>query len=411
MVSVVSLGCFRNTFDSEVFLSRLKRRGKPRGTGRTIFINTCAFINDAKRESLDAITEACRLKARGEVGKIVVAGCLVRRYHQELRAAYKEVDAWVDIEGIDNLEPRTCFLDKNPYVFLKIAEGCDWRCSYCAIPQIKGGYRSRPAGELYEEVRRLDSLGFKELIIIAQDTSGWRDAASYDKRIGLVHLTERILKLVKNIQWVRFLYFHPLTLSSEMIRLIGSEPRLCKYIDLPVQHVAPRILRLMRRQNTRKAFMKHIEEIRSQRERIALRTSVIVGFPTETDAEFKDLCLFARGTAFDHLGAFCYSPEEKTGAASLPQVPEKTKKKRYAAIMRVQKRIVETRNRSLAGKVLPVLIEENPEPGLYAGRTQYDAPQIDGQVWVRSKKNGLTGKIVPVTITNSLSYDLEGVYA
>jgi len=411
MLSVVSLGCFRNTFDTENFLSRLSRKKARvlRNGNNTIFINTCGFIHDARQESARAIEESIRLKRKGKAARVIVAGCLVRRNYKELLRKYPEADAFLDIEGADHLEPRTCFLEKKPYAFLKIAEGCDWRCSYCAIPFIKGRYQSRALPEILEEVRSLDAQGFKELIIIAQDTSSWQYGAPRRKDDEpLVRLAEKILKNIRAIQWVRFLYMHPLSLSRTFIDLVAHEERLCGYLDLPVQHINKRILELMGRRATRQKIIQLIAHAKAQRRKIALRTSVIVGFPTESDAEFKELCRFITAVRFDRLGAFIYSPEERTPAASLKQVSRRVKNERFHRLMKLQNDLSSQNLKSFIGKTVDVLIEGPCGKGRYRGRTQYDAPDIDGMVTVRSRGLLSTGQIIPVEITSSGAYDMAG---
>lgn len=411
MLSVVSLGCFRNTFDSENFLSRLTRKkARALQEGKeTVFINTCGFIHDARQESVRAIEENIRLKKEGKVTRVIVGGCLVRRYYKELLAKYPEADALLDIEGVNNLEPRTCFLQKKPYVFLKIAEGCSWKCSYCAIPFIKGNYQSRALPEILEEVRHLDAQGFKELIIIAQDTSSWQHESAYRKNDEpLVRLAERILKTIKTIQWVRFLYMHPLTLSRAFIGLIAHEKKICSYLDLPIQHINERILGLMGRKATRQKILELIAHTKAQRRKIALRTSVIAGFPTESDAEFKELCGFIKEVRFDRLGAFIYSSEEQTPAASLKQVSLRVRNERFHSLMRLQRGISSRNLKSLIGSTVAVLIEEQCGEDTYQGRTQYDAPDIDGAVGVSSREPLMAGQIIPVEITSSGAYDMYG---
>lgn len=411
MLSTISLGCFRNTVDTEQFLSRLERKGfKPDSMPEAVvFINTCAFVEDAKQESLDEIVHCIALKKQGRIKKIIVGGCLVRRYYKELIRAYPEIDALVDIEGLSEGQERTAFLGKRPYVFLKIAEGCDWNCSYCAIPLIKGHYQSRGKNDIIDEVKRLDDLGFKELVVIAQDTSSWGMDRKEAAGCSIAGLAEKIADTVRSIQWIRFLYFHPMSLSRELIDLIASHPRLCKYIDLPIQHISRRILKLMKREATRQKIIDHIAYIRSRPQKIAVRSTVIVGFPTETKRDFQELYDFVKTVRFDHLGAFMYSPEDSTPAGKLAQIAGSVKKQRYNSIMRLQQKISAGHRALFIGKQLPVLIEERIEKGLYQGRTEYDAPDIDGTVTVRTNKRMRPGLIVPVTITNADEYDCEGV--
>jgi ribosomal protein S12 methylthiotransferase len=309
------------------------------------------------------------------------------------------------------LRRRSVYLEKRPFAFLKIAEGCNWKCSYCAIPLIKGTLQSRSKKEILNEVKILDEQGFKELIVVGQDTSSWgRDLSSVKKSYDILTLTESMLKIVKNIRWIRFLYFHPLTLPLEFIDLLAHQQKLCKYIDLPIQHISKNVLKDMKRAKTRTQIVKTIDYIKKQSVKIALRSTVIVGYPTETKNDFSELLSFVKEVEFDRLGAFMYSKEEGTAAYKLKDHSRATKQRRFDALMGAQKQISQRKLEELVGSTQNVLIEEKVKDDLYIGRTQYDAPEIDGCVYVTSSKRLLKGSMCHAKITGALEYDLEGVY-
>lgn len=408
--SVISLGCFRNTYDSEVVTKRFVGEGYAfRQDWRkcdTILINTCGFIDKAKEESLDIIREAIDLKKQGKVKNIFVFGCLVQRHRKELEKFFPEIDRWWGIEEFKESSPVRKKLTPEHLDFIKICEGCINRCSYCAIPLIKGSLSSRPKKEIIKEAISLDKKKIKELNIIGQDITSWaKDLRCSD---DLTSLLKDILKKTKNIRWIRLIYTHPRHLDNSLIDLIANEERICDYIDLPIQHISDRILRLMNRGTTKKDITDLIRKIRKKIPDCAIRTSIIVGFPTETDKEFKELIQFIRDIKFERLGAFIYSREEDTPAYKLSgQIHHARKKKRFKTVMETQREIMEEVNKRFLGKKLDVLIEEK-DNNIYIGRTQYDAWEVDSSVFI--EKNRLKiGQFYKVKIIDSYEYDLVGV--
>ena len=344
--SIMSLGCFRNTYDSEIIINRLHRQGYisppypqlPVGKRSKIeycdllVINTCGFIDKAKEESLELIRQAIEAKAKKRIKKIVVFGCLVKRYKKELEKFFPQIDQWQSVIDFNCPFPRQRRLSPFYLDFLKICEGCSNRCSFCAIPGIKGNLCSKPLEEVLKEAKYLDKKGIKELNIIGQDITSW--GKDFKKEQDLTTLLEQILKETKNIRWIRLIYTHPRHLSNSLIELIAQEQRICKYIDLPIQHISDRILRLMNRHTIKKQIINLIRKIRRKIPGCAIRTSVITGFPTETEKEFRELLGFLRDIEFERLGAFVYSREEGTSAYNLsPQVHHSTKKRRFTEVM------------------------------------------------------------------------------
>jgi ribosomal protein S12 methylthiotransferase len=419
--SIVTLGCFRNTYDSSVisgkyqgqgfkflpdFLSSLENKKSYQKNCQWLIINTCGFIEAAKKESLSAIEAAIDLKSCKAVEKIAVCGCLVKRYRKELEKAYPQVDLWKEVVQNKDIDPSSSYQSPNPAAFLKIAEGCFNNCSYCAIPLIKGTLSSRPAKDILKEAMLLDEARVKELNIIGQDITSWGKDLNSDKT--LTTLLKKLLDNTKNIPWMRLLYAHPRHLDDSLIDLIAREKRICKYIDLPIQHANDRILRAMNRKFSKKRLKDLICKIRDKIPNCILRTSVIVGFPGETDKEFKELIEFLSDIKFERLGVFCYSREENTAANSFSNhVHHKTKIRRAGEIMNLQKSISQAFNQTLIGKTLDILIESK-EQGSFYGRTQYDALEVDGVVFV--KKSGLKiGDIYKGKIVDALEYDLVAV--
>jgi ribosomal protein S12 methylthiotransferase len=407
--SIISLGCFRNTYDSEVIVKRFLDRGfnfkKDFKNCHTLIINTCGFIDKAKEESIEAIKEAIDLKKRGKIKELFVFGCLVERYYEKLKKFFPEVDKWQGVEKFNSFyTPREKILP--PHIdFLKICEGCINRCSFCAIPLIKGDLKSKPKEEIIKEVRELDEKGIKELNIIGQDITSW--GKDLGKKFTLTNLLKDILKEIKNIKWIRLIYTHPRHFSNSLIDLIANEERICKYIDLPIQHINDRILKLMNRKITKKEIISLIEKIRRKIPQVVLRTSVIVGFPTETEKEFKELLRFLEEVKFERLGCFIYSREEGTPAYNLEQVHPSTKKRRFSELMSLQKEIASRINKRFLGKEIEVLVEEK-EADCYIGRTQFDAYEVDGIVFL--KKRGLKlGEFYQTKIIDVYDYDLLGI--
>lgn len=413
--SIISLGCFRNTYDSEILIHKLSRKGYVFSHSLTkaqkddcvpsdsLIINTCGFIDKAKEESLDVIREAIEAKNNKKIKKVIVSGCLVKRYRKELQKEFPGVDEWLSVEELNQAFTGKRKLTPSYFAFLKICEGCLNRCSFCAIPLIKGNLRSKPLDEIIKEAKYLDRKGIRELNIIGQDITSW--GKDFSKSNNLTLLIKRLLKETKNIKWIRLIYTHPRHLSDSLIELIANEERLCKYIDLPIQHINDRILKLMNRQITKEEITNLIYKIRKKIPGCAIRTSVIIGFPTETEDEFKELLQFVTENKFDRLGAFTYSREEGTPAYNLsPQVHPSIKKRRFSELMSLQERVVLDLNKRFLNQELDVLVEEN-QTDVSVGRTQYDAYEVDGCVFI--KRQGLeVGSFYKVKITEAYGYDL-----
>jgi len=414
--SLISLGCFRNTYDSEVLTYRISQSGYdflPFQTSSNkqrkkicdlLIINTCGFIDKSKEESLEVIGEAIELKKKNKVKKILVFGCLVNRYGNELKKFFPQIDAWNFTEKFTSNFKKRVF-SSSYSGFLKICEGCSNKCSFCAIPLIKGNLHSRPLSEILKEVRYLEKKNIKELNIIGQDITSW--GKDLGKKENLSFLLKIILKKSKKIDWIRLIYTHPKHFTDSLIELIAENERICKFIDLPIQHINDRILKAMNRRITKKDIVRLIEKIRKKIPNCAIRTSVIVGFPQETEKEFKELLRFIADVKFERLGAFIYSREENTKAYAFSgQVHPSTKKRRFSQIMNLQKNVSTNMGKSLIGKNLKVLIEKK-ENNLFVGRTQYDAPEVDGLVFV--KKDDLNiGDFYDAKIVDSHEYDLIG---
>jgi len=412
-VGMLSLGCPRNLVDSENILGRLKSRGHEivdMSQAQIGIVNTCSFIEEAKKESIDAILDLVELKNSGRLKKILVYGCLVQRYKDRLRRQLPEIDAFV---GCPSLNHSNCSFSLTPrhYAYLKICEGCINNCSYCAIPKIKKGYSSLEENIVLEKVGDYQRRKLSELNIIGQDISGYGKDLS--GRTQLASLLKKIITVGKDIGWIRLLYLYPDTgrITDELLDLIASQPRICKYIDLPIQHINDRILKLMRRNSKKKDILNLISKIRRKIPQVGLRTSLIVGFPGETDAQFRELVDFTEEMKFERLGVFMYSREEGTPAYSLNgQVEKKVKEERFNNMMLKQQEISRQLNQGFLGRVLEVLIDENKKDHCL-GRTQWDAPEVDGLVYVRSKKQLSPGDFVRVKITDTLEYDLVGEVA
>jgi len=407
-IGILSLGCPRNLVDSESVLGRLDLKGyliTDIDKADIAIVNTCAFIEDAKRESIDAILDLIELKKAGSLKKIIVYGCLAQRYKEELRDKLPEVDAFVGKLSLNHELKRFPITPKH-FAYLKICEGCINNCSFCIIPKIKGRFKSLDRESIIRKVQEFDKQKVSELNIIGQDITGY--GIDLDGKTNLPEILKEIVKKADNIGWIRLLYLNPGRISDELLRIVRDSQKLCKYMDLPVQHINNRILKLMNRNTTRSDIFSTIERVRKAVPGVGLRTSIIVGFPSETDREFKELLDFVKEARFERLGAFVYSREEGTGAYDLAgQVPKETKTARFNAIMSAQQNISREINKSFLGKELEVLIDESVE-GDYLGRSQYDAPEVDGQVFVKAQKILKPGDFVKVRITDTLEYDLVG---
>ncbi|RJO65292.1 MAG: MiaB/RimO family radical SAM methylthiotransferase [Candidatus Omnitrophota bacterium] len=407
-IGIVSLGCPRNLVDSEAVVGRLHRKGYQIvdiKDARVAIVNTCAFIDDAKKESIDMLLDLVALKKEGKLKKIIAYGCLVQRYKKMLVKEFPEIDAFVGRISL-NHTAHNFTLTPAHYTYLKICEGCLNNCSYCVIPKIKQRFRSLDVASVLCKTRQADSRRVSEVNIIGQDITGF--GTDLVPKVSLTSLLKKILAQTRHIKWFRLLYLYPSRITDELLALIRQEPRICKYIDVPIQHVNDRILRAMNRHVSKKDICLLLDKIRKALPNAVLRTSVIVGFPSETEKEFKELLRFIRAFGFERLGAFMYSREEDTPAYALPgQVSVKTKQDRFNEVMACQQKISEALNKKFLGKTLDVLIDEQ-EGNSYLGRTQYDAPEVDGVVYVCSKKRLRCGEFVKARIYDTLEYDLVG---
>ena len=411
-VSIISLGCPRNLVDSEKLVSEFIKKGyrfqENVLNSNTVIVNTCAFIEDAKKESVGSILRAIDAKKDGNIKKIIVAGCLSERYRKELAVEFKEVDEFKGVlkfnDSIGAISDRPLLLTPRHYAYIKISEGCANRCSYCIIPYLKGSYTSRPISSIKKEAEGLIKNGVKEIILIGQDTSLY--GIDIYKKKNLSRLLKKLSGISKDI-WIRLLYLHPANLNMETIEVIRDNKNICRYIDLPLEHINDRILRQMARKIDKKRIISLIRRIRKEIPGVVIRTSFIVGFPGETDREFNELVSFAKEVKFEKLGVFKYSREEGTPAYDYKnQISEKEKQERFNRIMSVQQAISKKINERFIDKTLKALVDEK-DRGCYTARTEYDAPDIDGLVYVAGKKLK-TGNFYNVKITDTYEYDLKG---
>jgi ribosomal protein S12 methylthiotransferase len=436
-VSMVSLGCPKNLVDAEVMLGVLSKQDYEITTDEkdadVIIVNTCSFIKEAKQESIDAILDLAERKHDGRCHTLIVSGCLPQRYQEELALELPEVDIFIGTgdypriaeilaekggnEGqlryvgdpdyiYDESLPR---LNSSPswYSYLKIGEGCSNCCSYCIIPQLRGAYRSRPLEALVAEAERLVARGVKEINVISQDIT--RYGSDLDDGSTLETLIRR-LATIEGLRWIRLLYAYPDGITDSLIELIRDEPKVCKYLDIPIQHISDPVLKAMKRRSSEQQIRDLIAKLRSRVPGIALRTSLIVGFPGETMNDFSNLMQFVEQTHFERLGVFCYSREEGTPAAGMAeQVSERVKRERYRKLMRAQARLSFRRNRALIGQTEQVVVEGYSEETelLLKGRSSRQAPDIDGQVYITAGTADV-GDIVTLRITDSSDYDLIG---
>ncbi len=429
-INILTLGCSKNTVDTEHLLAALPADAfdfVPEGAPVDVqLVNTCGFIADAKEESIQAILSLAARKAAGEIERLVVFGCLSQRYPEELKAEIPEVDAWF---GARELEPVVKYLlglagvehaaasqmrhltsPGLPYAYLKISEGCDRRCSYCAIPLIRGRHRSVPVEKLVSEARELASKGIKELIVIAQDTT-WYGLDLYGKR-ALGRLLHELSE-VEGIEWIRLHYSYPDRFPVDVLDEMAANPKICKYIDIPLQHIADRILDDMDRGCDGAKTRALVASFREKVPGVVLRTTMIVGYPGETEAEFGELLEFVRQARFERLGAFTFSPEEgtKAGDRRTDDVPEKLKKSRLDALMGEQAAISSEFNASRVGTVEKVLVDAVMGERL-VGRSQYESPEVDGEIIVSGcpDPDACVGRFIEVRITAADDYDLEAEF-
>ena len=434
-IGFISLGCAKNQVDCERMMYRLQEAGHtvcPDVVGcDAVVINTCGFIDSAKSEAIDFILQMGQLKQQGLVGKILVTGCLSQRYQQEILQEMPEVDGVLgtgsyhkiveaveqilegdtvaDFGSIDEPELETGRIVTTPehYAYIKISEGCDNRCSYCIIPYLRGKYRSRPMDDVLYEARMLAASGVKELIVVAQDTCRYGTDLPGHKRL----LPELLRQLcaIEEFHWVRVHYLYPDLIDDELIDVIASEPKITKYLDIPIQHCNDRILELMNRRGNGKYLRNLIQKLRERIPGLILRTSVITGLPGEGEEEFNELCEFLKEFRLERVGAFPFSPEEGTPAAEMDHVDSEVAQQRAAMIETIQSRIMDDCNEAMIGKVVEVLVDGyDEEYEQFFGRTYADSPEIDGRVWIASDEALCEGTFLQVCIDGMIDGDLSG---
>lgn len=438
----ISLGCDKNLVDSEVMLGILAKDGHQMVDDETmadvIIINTCCFIHDAKEESIQNILEMADLKKTGRLKALIVTGCLAQRYKEEIIQEIPEVDAVLgttsyeeiahvidgvlsdspmergdmrltmkDVDYLPVTDTHRMVTTGGHFAYLKIAEGCDKHCTYCVIPKVRGDFRSVPMEHLLEEAQNLADGGVKELILVAQETTMYGTDLYGEKRLPQLL---RALCKISGLRWIRILYCYPEEITDELIQVIKEEPKICHYLDLPIQHANDGILKRMGRRTSRAQLIETIEKLRREIPDIALRTTLITGFPGETQEQHEELMDFVDQMEFDRLGVFTYSPEEDTPAASMPdQIPEEVKEERQAELMELQQDIVFDQAEDRIGEELLVMIEGKvADENAYVGRTYRDAPNVDGLIFVNTSEELMSGDFARVKVTGSADYDLIG---
>lgn len=435
-IAVVSLGCSKNIVDSEIMMGLLKSNNfllvENNEEADVIIINTCGFINDAKEESINTIIELGEYKETGRCKYLIVSGCLSERYKEELMKEMPEIDAIIGtgnvneiVEVINELEEgnksvkvgnidREYIEDHKRHIsentktaYIKIAEGCDNYCTYCIIPKLRGKFRSRKFESILDEAKYLVESGVKEIILIAQDTTKY--GLDLYGRYRLSELLDE-LNNIEDLEWIRVLYMYPETFSDDLINSIKKNDKVVKYVDIPIQHVNNNVLKRMNRNTTKESISNLIHSLRENIDNIIIRTTLIVGFPGETETEFNELYEFVKNMKFERLGVFTYSMEEDTPAAKLPnQIEEYIKEERKDKTMELQKEISNQNNSKYVNKIFKVLVEEKIEnEDIYIGRTYMDSPEIDCIVYINSESTLNPGDFVDVNIFNYLEYDLEG---
>ena len=424
-VNVVTLGCSKNTYDSEILMGQLKgnqfdvvHEADKVGKDDIIVINTCGFIDNAKQESIDTILQYSELKDQGKVGKVIVTGCLSERYKPELEAEITNVDAYFGTNDLQNLL-RTVGADykheligerllttPSHYAYFKIAEGCNRPCSFCAIPLMRGKHLTTPIEDLVNDAKKLAQNGTKELILIAQDLT-YYGLDLYGKR-NLDELLRR-LSDVNGIEWIRLQYAYPSGFPMEILDVMNERENICKYMDMPLQHITDRMLTSMRRGITKQKTIDVVNQIRDKVPGIAMRTTLITGYPGETEQDFEEMQRWVEDTKFDRLGCFTYSHEEKTHAHSLiDDVPEDVKQQRADAIMEIQQGISFDKNQEKIGQTFKVLIDKK-DGDYFVGRTEFDSPEVDNEVLIDASVDYATvGSFVNVQIDNAEDFDLYG---
>lgn len=434
-VGMVSLGCSKNQVDAERMLFKIKNAGyelcQDPALSDIVIINTCGFIESAKQEAIDTILEFCQLKKEGRIKKVIISGCLAQRYRDEVKKEIPEADAVIGIGCNDDIckiidellagESVTRF-DNNEtlsldggriittlpfFAYLKIAEGCNNRCTYCAIPSIRGRYRSEPMEKVIEEAKWLCDHGVRELNVIAQDTTRYGEDL-----YGELKLPELLTELCKieNLKWLRIFYCYPETVTDKLLDVMAKEEKIVKYIDLPLQHINDTILKKMNRRGDSALIKDVIKRIRAKMPDAIIRTTLITGFPTETEEQFTELAEFVKDTRFDRLGCFAYSQEEGTPAATMDgQIDEETKQRRADNIMELQNIIAEQNNQKMIGKTVEAVVEGfDRYAECFFGRTSSDAPDIDGKIFFTSQNKLAIGQFVNVKVDDVMDYDLMG---
>lgn len=419
-INIITLGCAKNTVDSESLYSQLLTNDfaltETLDDADIAIINTCGFIDAAKKQSVDTILSAVQRKTEGQLDKVFVMGCLSERYRNDLAKEIPEVDRFFGTNQLpDILEElggkykyellgERVVTTPNHFAYLKISEGCDNPCSFCAIPIMRGGHKTKPVEQVMDEVMRLTAKGVKELIVIGQDTT-YYGLDLYGERKLASLLTS--LASVKELEWIRLMYAYPAKFPHDVLQSFNDNPNICRYLDMPVQHASDNVLKSMRRGITRRTTENLIEKIRESVPGIALRTTLIVGYPNETEKDFEELVQFVKDVRFDRLGVFTYSQEDQTFAYDLGDpIPQDEKERRKEYIMDVQREISLQQNESRIGKQTKAVIERIEE-GHYVGRTEWDAPEIDNEVFITHNERNLhVGQFVDITISDAAEFDL-----
>lgn len=424
-INVITLGCSKNVVDSEHLMAQLEAAGyelsidSDSTDAKVVVINTCGFIGDAKKESIDTILSAVQAKEEGLIERLFVIGCLSERYADELREEIPEVDEyfgvndWADIvaalggEHSKELETERVLTTPSHYAYLKIAEGCNWHCGYCAIPLIRGKHTSVPMEQILDEAQKLAERGVKELIVIAQDTT-YYGIDLYGRRRLSDLLTE--LCKIKGIEWIRLHYAYPTAFPDDVIEVMAREKKICKYLDIPFQHISDKMLSAMKRRHTKAEAMELIKRLREQIPDIVLRTTLLVGYPTETQEDIDELEAFVREVRFERLGVFPYSEEEGTYSAEklTDDVADEEKERRAARIMQIQEQISLENNLKRVGQTMRVIVDGR-QGNYYVARSQYDSPEVDQEILIPAEKRRLRrGCFYDVLITDAEDYDLFG---
>ncbi len=432
----VSLGCDKNLVDTEQMLGELETAGyeftNAQKEADVVIVNTCSFINDAKEESINTLLEFAKARTAGEIKALIATGCLAQRFSEEIRTQIKEVDAIVGTTGTEHIvaclqevlsgESPTYLEDINKlpfqsqnriittgghYAYLRIAEGCDKHCTYCIIPTLRGSFRSVPEEVIMEEAKRLVEQGVKELILVAQETTLY-GVDLYGKKSLPVLL--RKLCTIEGLIWIRILYCYPEEITQELIAVIKEEPKICHYLDIPIQHGSDVMLHLMGRKTNNASLRSIIQSLRKEIPDICLRTTIITGFPKETKKDHKIVCNFIKEMQFDRLGVFTYSPEEDTPAATFTgQIREERKEKQRNELMKIQQKIAFANAKKMIGRKLLVMIEGKVvDENAFVGRTYKDAPNVDGLIFIQAERELVSGEFVYAKVTGSYEYDLMG---